>query len=252
LCRDEATRQTRPADPCNGGGHGRQADRAIRRPRDDGTGRIGWWPAWAALAVMAAWTIATAVVVLRLDPALLAERLGPRKGAKHWDIAIMSVLGLTQLARYVVAGLDERYGWTGGLPSGAQIAGALVCALGYALVVWATASNPFFSQVVRIQSERGQVVVSGGPTTSVIRPTSVRSCSSSPSRRCSLPGGPSSPAGWARRCSSFGRPWKTARCRPSSPATTNTCVRCLGGCFRQSGSAGVALRPRRGIPSAGE
>jgi protein-S-isoprenylcysteine O-methyltransferase Ste14 len=126
-------------------------------------GRIGWWPAWAALAVMAAWTIATAVVVLRLDPALLAERLGPRKGAKHWDIAIMSVLGLTQLARYVVAGLDERYGWTGGLPSGAQIAGALVCALGYALVVWATASNPFFSQVVRIQSERGQVVVSGGP-----------------------------------------------------------------------------------------
>jgi len=38
-------------------------------------GRIDWWPAWAALAVMAAWIVATAVVILRFNPALLAERL---------------------------------------------------------------------------------------------------------------------------------------------------------------------------------
>jgi protein-S-isoprenylcysteine O-methyltransferase Ste14 len=112
---------------------------------------------------MAAWTIATAIVILRFNPSLLAERLGPREGAKTWDIAIMSLLGLTQLARYIVAGLDQRYGWTGGFPFGAQFAALAVCVLGYALVVWATASNAFFSQVVRIQSERGQTVVTGGP-----------------------------------------------------------------------------------------
>jgi protein-S-isoprenylcysteine O-methyltransferase Ste14 len=38
-----------------------------------------------------------------------------------------------------------------------------VCVLGYALFVWATASNTFFSQIVRIQSERGHTVVTGGP-----------------------------------------------------------------------------------------
>jgi len=38
-----------------------------------------------------------------------------------------------------------------------------VCVVGYALVVWATASNTFFSQIVRIQSERGHMVVTGGP-----------------------------------------------------------------------------------------
>jgi hypothetical protein len=54
-------------------------------------GRIDWWPAWAALAVMAAWSAATAIVILRSNPALLAERLGPRKGAKSWDTAIMSI-----------------------------------------------------------------------------------------------------------------------------------------------------------------
>ncbi|GAP16562.1 methyltransferase family protein [Levilinea saccharolytica] len=126
-------------------------------------GRIDWWPGWAALAVIAAWTAATAVVILRTNPTLLAERLGPRKGAKSWDTVLLSLVGLLQLARYISAGLDQRYGWTGEFPTALQIAALVVCALGYALVVWATASNAFFSQVVRIQGERGHTVVSGGP-----------------------------------------------------------------------------------------
>jgi protein-S-isoprenylcysteine O-methyltransferase Ste14 len=126
-------------------------------------GRINWWPAWAVIAVMLAWISATAMVILRVNPDLLAERLGPRRGAKPWDTAIMSILGITQLARYIVAGFDQRYGWTGGFPLAAQIAALIVCALGYALVVWATASNAFFSQIVRIQVERDHTVATGGP-----------------------------------------------------------------------------------------
>jgi len=127
-------------------------------------GRIDWWAGWAALAVMGVWIAATAIVVLRLNPALLAERLGPRQGAKSWDVAIVSSLGLVTLVRYIVAGLDQRYGWTGGLPVAAQLAALAVCAAGYDLLfVWAITSNAFFSQVVRIQPERGQTVVTGGP-----------------------------------------------------------------------------------------
>ena len=126
-------------------------------------GEIYWWPAWAAIAVMLAWIMATAIVILRFNPTLLAERLGPRKGAKRWDMAIMSMLGISQLARYVVAGLDHRYSWTGSFPFTAQLAALTICVLGYALVVWATASNAFFSQIVRIQSERGHSVAAGGP-----------------------------------------------------------------------------------------
>jgi hypothetical protein len=51
-------------------------------------GRIDWWPAWASIAVMSAWITATAIVIFRLNPDLLAERLGPRKGAKPRDTAI--------------------------------------------------------------------------------------------------------------------------------------------------------------------
>lgn len=70
-------------------------------------GRVDWWPAWGVLAVMSLWIIATAIVIVRFNPDLLAERLGPRKGAKTWDTAIMSMLGLAQLARYILAGLDR-------------------------------------------------------------------------------------------------------------------------------------------------
>jgi protein-S-isoprenylcysteine O-methyltransferase Ste14 len=126
-------------------------------------GRMDWWPGWAVLGVTLAWIAGTAFVILRFNPDLIAERLGPRKGAKLWDTAIMSLLGLLQLARYIVAGLDQRYGWTGGFAWTAQAAGLIVCALGYVLFVWATASNAFFSQIVRVQPERGHVVVRGGP-----------------------------------------------------------------------------------------
>jgi protein-S-isoprenylcysteine O-methyltransferase Ste14 len=127
-------------------------------------GRIDWWAGWATMGVMFVWIVATAIVILRCRPDLLAERLGPRKGAKRWDTIIMSILGLAQLARYIIAGLDQRYGWAGGFPLAAQIAALIVCVLGYdVLFVWATASNAYFSQIVRIQPERGQTVVTGGP-----------------------------------------------------------------------------------------
>lgn len=127
------------------------------------SGRVDWWPGWAVLAVMAAWTMGMFGVMLRYNPDLFAERLGPRRGSKRWDTLIMSLLGLIQLARYILAGLDARNGWTGSFPVVAQSLALVVCFAGYALVVWATASNAYFSQVVRIQTERGQQVVTGGP-----------------------------------------------------------------------------------------
>ncbi len=126
-------------------------------------GRFDWWPAWAAIAVMLTWLTVTGIVIMRFHPDLLVERLSPPKGAKPWDRTIMSVVRLAQLARYILAGLDQRHGWTGGFPLVIQISGLVACVLGYALFEWATASNNFFSQIVRIQSERGHTVATTGP-----------------------------------------------------------------------------------------
>jgi protein-S-isoprenylcysteine O-methyltransferase Ste14 len=43
--------------------------------------------------------------------------------------------------------------------------------VGHGLVVWATASNAYFSQIVRIQTERGHSVATGGPYRIVRHPS---------------------------------------------------------------------------------
>ena len=66
--------------------------------------------------------------------------------------------------RYILAGLDQRHGWTGGFPVGAQLAALALCVLGNdVLFIWAAAANAYFSRITRIQTERGHAVVSSGP-----------------------------------------------------------------------------------------
>lgn len=134
-------------------------------------GRLDWQPAWLVLAIWLVWFLATDAVTFRLNPDLIAERLAPPKGTKTWDKAILSITRLVELARYIIAGLDQRYGWTGNFPSGAQMIAVAVCVLSTALFAWAMASNPFFSQVVRVQTERGHAVVTSGPYRFVRHPS---------------------------------------------------------------------------------
>jgi protein-S-isoprenylcysteine O-methyltransferase Ste14 len=126
-------------------------------------GTLNWPGGWGALLATAVWTAGMAAMILRFNPALLAERLGPRKGAFGWDTAILGALGILQLGRYILAGFDRRFNGPGDFSPAVQIIALLVCMLGYGLMVWATAVNAFFSQVVRIQTERGHTVVSAGP-----------------------------------------------------------------------------------------
>jgi len=126
-------------------------------------GRLDWLMGWALVGIYSLWVCATSVILILRSPELIAERLGPRKGAKTWDTAIMSIVGLTTIARLLVAGLDQRFGWTTGISLPLQMAATVVAALAYALGGWAIASNAFFSQIVRIQEERGHAVASSGP-----------------------------------------------------------------------------------------
>jgi protein-S-isoprenylcysteine O-methyltransferase Ste14 len=134
-------------------------------------GRIDWWPGWGVLAVNAFMMASMGSLIFRRFPDLAAERLKPPRGAKKWDIAINSGVRLSQAARYIVAGLDQRYGWTGGFPIGIQIAALVVSFLGYSVVPWAAANNKFFSQVVRIQTDRGHTVSTSGPYRFVRHPS---------------------------------------------------------------------------------
>lgn len=123
-------------------------------------GRLDWVWGWALVAITTVWVIAIALVS---GPELLAERAQARKGTKAWDMVLLGFVGLAAMARPIVAGLDVRFEWTAHMPVGLHIAALAIAVLGYALGIWAMASNPFFSKTVRIQDDRGQTVATGGP-----------------------------------------------------------------------------------------
>ncbi len=126
-------------------------------------GRLDWAWGWAMVGIYAVWVGANALILIPTSPELLAERAARRKGTKAWDTAILGVIGLSTLAKYILAGLDVRFGWTAAMPLLLQIAASLISVLGYALGTWAMAANAFFSLVVRIQQDRGHAVATGGP-----------------------------------------------------------------------------------------
>jgi protein-S-isoprenylcysteine O-methyltransferase Ste14 len=126
-------------------------------------GRLDWWHGWLLAGLHVLVVAAQALILIPTHPEVIAERSGYQKGSKGWDVLIagLAAAALPMLA-WAVAGLDARWGWSAVDPA-LTAAGAAAWLVGYALVIWAMASNPFFSVTVRIQDERGHKVMSGGP-----------------------------------------------------------------------------------------
>ncbi len=113
---------------------------------------------WVYLAILAAIFVAS---ILLLDPDLARERMRP--GGKKPPLALRLFSGVLVL-HWIIAGLDRgRFHWCDTVPLWLQILGLVALAGSYAFCIWAMRVNRFFSSVVRIQSDRGQHVVSSGP-----------------------------------------------------------------------------------------
>jgi protein-S-isoprenylcysteine O-methyltransferase Ste14 len=124
------------------------------------SGRLDWVWAWAYLGVGVGILVINASV---LPPELIAERGQIKEDTKGWDRLLAPLLILPTLGTLIVAGLDERFGWSPQLALAIQVIALAFFALAQGLFSWAMASNKFFSGTVRIQEERGHAVASGGP-----------------------------------------------------------------------------------------
>jgi protein-S-isoprenylcysteine O-methyltransferase Ste14 len=129
------------------------------------SGRLDWVWAWVFLGLFVAASVVNVALLIPTNPELLAERArGIRADTKGWDKIIVSLAaGLLPMVSWLIAALDLRYGWSVPMPLEFHLIGAIGFALGWAILLWATASNPFFEPTVRIQEERGQTVATGGP-----------------------------------------------------------------------------------------
>jgi protein-S-isoprenylcysteine O-methyltransferase Ste14 len=95
-----------------------------------------------------------------------------RTGTKPWDKIMAPLVVVFPVAMWLAAGLDLRYAWSAPFPPALQAAGLVLAAAGAELTFQAMAVNRFFSATVRIQTERGQRVVSSGPYAVVRHPGS--------------------------------------------------------------------------------
>ena len=128
-------------------------------------GTLNWPEAWIYLALTATMSFGGGFWLARHDPVLLRERLGSliQRDQKRWDKILMAVMLVLWTGWLVLMALDaKRFHWSE-VPLALQVAGfGLICLGSY--VVWLTfRANSYAAPVIKIQKERGHLVVSTGP-----------------------------------------------------------------------------------------
>lgn len=129
-----------------------------------GAGTLAWPAGWLFAILFVGWAMATSLMLLRRDPALLRERAKGifQQGQPLWDKFVLSAVTILWLAWLVLIGLDaRRYHWSD-VPFWVQASGlaGILAAMGGMYLVFRT--NTFLVPVVRLQSERGHRVISTG------------------------------------------------------------------------------------------
>ncbi len=127
------------------------------------SGDLSWVWAWIYVGMGVAMLIVNALVILPTTPELVAERSRVAENTKGWDRVAVVLIFISGAGIFLVAGLDERFGWSPGLALAIHVAALAVTILAQAVFTWAMASNRFFAKTVRIQEERAHPVASGGP-----------------------------------------------------------------------------------------
>lgn len=126
-------------------------------------GTFHWWNGWVFLAFLAV-VSGLSGTLLQKNPSLAKERLKAGSQATALDkVLVILTGGILPLAMMVLAGFDKRWGWTPSITPITSILAGMAMVPSIALTYWAMKSNPFFSSHIRIQKDRGQVVVSTGP-----------------------------------------------------------------------------------------
>lgn len=124
-----------------------------------------WWEAWVYALVIILGFVVSRVLAARRNPDLLAERakMLQHEDAKSWDKLLAPLVGLGGGLIPLVVGLDALLGWSTPFSMPVKTVSLVVILAGYALGSYALIENRFFSGVVRIQTDRGHHVITGGP-----------------------------------------------------------------------------------------
>jgi protein-S-isoprenylcysteine O-methyltransferase Ste14 len=135
-------------------------------------GTIVWPAAWAYFILFFIGALWITFWLARHDPALLAERmkLPVQKGQPVWDRVFLLAMVAAWCAWLPLMGLDAvRFRWSV-MPVWLQCAGGALMVLSFGMIGRVFRENPFLTPVVKLQTDRGQRVISTGPYAVVRHP----------------------------------------------------------------------------------
>ncbi|MGD9211210.1 MAG: isoprenylcysteine carboxylmethyltransferase family protein [Desulfobacteraceae bacterium] len=127
--------------------------------------RWAWWEAWVYALICILGFAISRMLAVRRHPDLLTERARfiQHENTKSWDRLLAPLVGFGGGLIPLVVGLDTLFSCSIPFSLPVKIISLVIILAGYALGSYALIENRFFSSIVRIQTDRGHQVVSGGP-----------------------------------------------------------------------------------------
>lgn len=128
-------------------------------------GTVAWLAGWVFLILFFGFVVVLSVWLLGYNPGLLTERMTGigKADQKTWDKVFFGLLNVIFLAWLILMPLDAvRFHWSH-MPVVLQVIGACLSLGSFYLFFLTFRENSYLSPAVRIQTDRGQTVVSTGP-----------------------------------------------------------------------------------------
>jgi len=124
-----------------------------------------WWEGWMYALLSILTFIISRILASKQHPDIIAERAHflQHENAKAWDRRISIFLGIGGIAAMILVGLDKLFDWSPSFTPPLKAIALILIIAGYILSSYALVVNRFFSDTVRLQTDRGQKVISNGP-----------------------------------------------------------------------------------------
>ena len=125
-------------------------------------GGWNWFRGWFFLGLLIVSQTISALYIGHKDPELLRRRAQIGQGTKTWDLALLTLFGLTYVAIIVVAAFDNQHHWSK-MTIWLWLIGTGLYVFFVVVITWAMAVNTHFEKTVRIQRDRHHRVIESGP-----------------------------------------------------------------------------------------
>jgi len=126
-------------------------------------GRLDYWQGWLYFAVFWAFGVGFAIL-FKGKQDLVFERVKPGPGVKWWDKIFFAIFVPLSTSLSFIGAIDAgRYHWSPNFPFFVYVIALALVIGSYGFILWAMWVNNFFSSKVRIQTDRGQYVITEGP-----------------------------------------------------------------------------------------